>query len=124
MQINLTFFIQILNVLITIWMLRSILWPELLATIEAENVSTAQNIQACNDARLAIQTVAQEQEEKKISLAHDIQATIKTGELLEQETPAALEKSCIQIPETPVSTSACKVSAQKITALLQKKFQP
>lgn len=122
MQINLTLLIQALNVLITIWMLRRIFWPELLTALATEDHVAAHTIQSCEEVRLELQTISQAQHEKEASLARSINAAFKPLEEVDAAPALVIEKTFLKAPAEIEENVTHKATADKFASLLQQKF--
>ena len=121
MRIELTFIIQLCNILATLWFLKNFFWQELLACVFSEQKEREQIALSCS-------LLEKEIDEKKRSIA--VEQAMLTKIL--QEKLQKLDISTEITPETPHISLLLKNIApdesiiadgvQKITPLLDKKF--
>lgn len=121
MRINLTFIIQLCNILLTLWFLRSFFWKRLLGYVFEEQHTRDILSQSCA-------ALEKEIEENKIAILNEQQALTKTlqAKLQQLETPLhhvptpAQTQTSAQIAEA--DKTVVEQGVQKIAALLDKKF--
>lgn len=122
MHINLTFFLQLLNIMMTIWILRKMFWPNLLTVIEAENKTLQQTALSSDEVALAIQAVTQDKNAKEALLAHTIDANFDILKKSYQPVgtlarPPQIHKLAKKCPKEKFA-----LSSSNLISIIQQKF--
>ena len=121
MRINLTFIIQICNILATLWFLRNFFWQELLACVFSEQKERDQIALSCS-------LLEKEIEEKKRSIALEqailtkiLQEKLQKLDISTEITPATPHVSLLLKNIAPDKATVAR-GVQLITPLLDEKF--
>lgn len=122
MQINLTFFLQLLNITITVSLLRKILWPSLLNVINEEDLANTKNIAKCLELQKKIQTLEESRIAQELSLAQTMHNTLGT-----LTPPPAVLASCRPFPldrkiSCEKASHSSTIASEALVSIIQQKF--
>lgn len=124
MRINLTLLLQLLNIIVTIWMVRKILWPYVFKIFEQEKTIFEEAVHSSDELSRKIKETEQNQLNQEIAIAQLIQKTLRETykkNSLTSETPRPMIAKKTMYPRSHHQASNT-AAANKLILILQTKF--
>ncbi|MBM3894665.1 ATP synthase F0 subunit B [Candidatus Dependentiae bacterium] len=121
MQVNITFFVQLFNITITMWFLKHFFWKPLLVIVLGENKATAEMVEQKN--LLENTLIANEKtfQEQKLTIIENVQSSfIKIHK--NRNIRKCLEMEVSYTDSLSLNEQKITADATEISLLIQKKF--
>ncbi len=121
MQINITFFVQLFNICLTLWFLRRFFWTPLLTVVLQENQHNADNFQKKINLEKNILNDAEYFDQQRSGIIQKIHVNfIKIHK--NKDPKKCIESDCFSTPPSQPNYLKIQSDAEQIASVIQGKF--